>query len=199
MVFEYLVFFGSIYFFCPALRCPDLSNPTGGAVRYEGVVLGSRAQYRCNDGFVLVGGVVRTCRRDGTWSGEAPVCQSGRIPIDMWIILILGGTPITEVCTVELDGEIEVERNSATYSFRGVGSSITGYICKLDGIVLPNCMLQTSILDLFLTCLLLRLQSSDWSSFRAASTEDCPSGMQSQPRSDLPFRSLKAHQFINSL
>ena len=41
---------------------------------------------------------------------------------------------------MELIGEIEVSGNSATFSFRGVGSAITGYICKLDGRVLPNCM-----------------------------------------------------------
>ena len=40
---------------------------------------------------------------------------------------------------MELIGEIEVSGNSATFSFRGVGSGITGYTCKLDGIVLPNC------------------------------------------------------------
>ena len=45
---------------------------------------------------------------------------------------------------MELIGEIEVSGNSATFSFRGVGSGITGYICKLDGRVLPNC---TSAID----------------------------------------------------
>ena len=43
-------------------------------------------------------------------------------------------------CTVELAGEIQVERNSATYAFTGIGSDITGYTCKLDGIILPDCM-----------------------------------------------------------
>ena len=49
-------------------------------------------------------------------------------------------TTHTEVCTVELVGDIEVDGTSATFVFRGVGSGITGYTCKLDGIVLPNCM-----------------------------------------------------------
>ena len=42
---------------------------------------------------------------------------------------------------MELDGQIEVTGNSATYSFSGVGTGISGYICKLDGVVLPDCML----------------------------------------------------------
>ena len=42
---------------------------------------------------------------------------------------------------MELDGKIEVTGSSATYSLTGVGSGITTYICKLDGDVLPDCML----------------------------------------------------------
>ena len=42
-------------------------------------------------------------------------------------------------CTVELVGEIEVNGDTATYSFVGVGVGITGYICKLDGDILPDC------------------------------------------------------------
>ena len=45
---------------------------------------------------------------------------------------------ITEVCT---DGQIEVTGSSATYSFTGVGSGISGYVCKMDGVILPDCML----------------------------------------------------------
>ena len=47
---------------------------------------------------------------------------------------------LTVVCTVELDGEIEVDGNSATYSLRDVGTGITNFICKLDGNTLPDCM-----------------------------------------------------------
>ena len=46
----------------------------------------------------------------------------------------------TDVCTVELVGDIGVDGTSATFVFRGVGSGITGYTCKLDGTVLQNCM-----------------------------------------------------------
>ena len=46
----------------------------------------------------------------------------------------------TEVCTVELVGDIEVTGDAAIYSFRGVGSGTTSYFCKLDGVLLPDCM-----------------------------------------------------------
>ena len=42
---------------------------------------------------------------------------------------------------MELDGKIEVTGSSATYSFTGVGTGITTYICKLDGVILPDCTL----------------------------------------------------------
>ena len=46
---------------------------------------------------------------------------------------------VSDYCTVELVGSIEVMGNTATYAFRGVGSGITGYICKLNGHLLPDC------------------------------------------------------------
>ena len=46
-----------------------------------------------------------------------------------------------EVCTVELVGPIQVTGNSAAFDFRGVGSNILSYVCKLDGVQVDNCML----------------------------------------------------------
>ena len=46
---------------------------------------------------------------------------------------------VDEVCTVELEGPIEVTGNSAAFEIRGVGSNIITFICKLDGVELPNC------------------------------------------------------------
>ena len=45
---------------------------------------------------------------------------------------------VDETCTVELVNSV-VEGNSATITFRGVGSEITGFTCKLDGINQPEC------------------------------------------------------------
>ena len=77
---------------------------------------------------------------------------------------------------MELIGEIEVSGNSATFSFRGVGSGITRYICKLDGRVLPNCMLAIDsyvpqIREMIQTCPPHRFQSSDWSQYRNSPVE----------------------------
>ena len=54
---------------CPA----DLSAPTNGAVTVNGH---RTAVYSCEEGFELVGDVMRTCTSNSQWSGEAPVCQS---------------------------------------------------------------------------------------------------------------------------
>ena len=42
-------------------------------------------------------------------------------------------------CTVVLDEPIQVNGNSASYSFTGVGSDIERFICKLNGAVLDDC------------------------------------------------------------
>ena len=39
---------------------------------------------------------------------------------------------------MELVGLVAVDGSSATIVFRGVGSGITGFLCKLDGITLPE-------------------------------------------------------------
>ncbi|CAI8007489.1 hypothetical protein GBAR_LOCUS5223 [Geodia barretti] len=93
--------------FCfSGLRCPELQNPADGSVTYDSLHVGSRAVYTCSQGFRLVGcDSVRTCGSDGAWSGQPPLCNS-------------------EVCTVELVGDIEVVGTSATFVFRGVGSAL---------------------------------------------------------------------------
>jgi len=51
---------------------------------------------------------------------------------------------VDETCTVEFVDTV-VKGNSATIIFRGVGSAITGYKCKLNGEVLPECMFLKSL------------------------------------------------------
>ena len=43
------------------------------------------------------------------------------------------------VCTVEI-APVQVTGTTAIYSFTGVGSGIEGFICKLNGNTLPDCM-----------------------------------------------------------
>ena len=122
------------------VRCPDLPDPVDGSVELRsGTEVGSIAVYSCNEGFVLFGGFsIRQCGSDGMWSGKAPVCNTGIHQTELLdsINVIFP----TEVCTVELVGDIEVTGDAAIYSFRGVGSGIKSYFCKLDGVLLPDCM-----------------------------------------------------------
>ena len=42
----------------------------------NGNVPGSRADYKCDSGYMIEGVAWRTCLESGQWRGEAPVCQS---------------------------------------------------------------------------------------------------------------------------
>ena len=122
-------------------------NPTDGSVQYTGLTPGSVATYTCNDGYQAVGEVTRTCETDGTWTGDPPVCETGKKINEntssvQAVLVISHCHHITEECTVELVGDIVVQRNSASFSFRGVGSLITRYICKVDGVIQPDCTLH---------------------------------------------------------
>ena len=57
------------------IRCPDLENPANGVVDDGDNLPGTKAVYKCNDGFRLFGSSKRLCQRDGTWDGGAPVCK----------------------------------------------------------------------------------------------------------------------------
>ncbi|CAG5134438.1 unnamed protein product, partial [Candidula unifasciata] len=61
---------------CQQIQCPLLDNPINGRVSVIGRTFSSIAGYTCNKGFRLVGVDARTCQADGTWSSEAPKCQS---------------------------------------------------------------------------------------------------------------------------
>ncbi|NXI35385.1 DAF factor, partial [Galbula dea] len=70
--------------FCKRKQCAnpeDLEN--GRAVVLTDLLLGSKVNYTCDEGYKLVGGSQRTCEVSGTrvsWSGDAPVCQQVRCP-----------------------------------------------------------------------------------------------------------------------
>ena len=52
------------------------SSISGGVVCYNGAIAGSRADYICNSGFVLVGNkATRVCQSDGNWNGSIPWCS----------------------------------------------------------------------------------------------------------------------------
>ena len=60
--------------------CPGLSDPSNGEVTVSGHRTGDTAVYSCEDGFELLGDVMRTCMSNSEWSGEAPVCRSNYNP-----------------------------------------------------------------------------------------------------------------------
>ena len=59
----------------PGITCSDLDDPQYGSVKVSGITPGSKADYRCNRDFKLVGVAQRKCQDNGQWTGEAPVCK----------------------------------------------------------------------------------------------------------------------------
>ena len=55
--------------------CPDLSDPAHGVVLVDGESVGDNTIFTCDSGYELVGSSVLTCRSDGSWSDEPPVCR----------------------------------------------------------------------------------------------------------------------------
>ena len=58
-----------------AVDCGVLDDPENGEVSLTGTILGSKATYSCNSGYVLEGESTRVCQSNGKWSGEAPTCE----------------------------------------------------------------------------------------------------------------------------
>ena len=57
-------------------RCGKPGRPVNGTVSTLGRFYfpGERVAYTCLEGFVLFGPGERTCRNNGTWSEEVPLC-----------------------------------------------------------------------------------------------------------------------------
>lgn len=51
----------------------DIPN---GVACFDGNTSGSVLSYQCDHGYTLVGSTNQVCLSDGSWSGEAPNCQS---------------------------------------------------------------------------------------------------------------------------
>ena len=57
--------------------CPDLPDPVNGLVIITNMQPGvGFAIYICTGEFIINGDAVRNCQDDGTWSGDAPTCES---------------------------------------------------------------------------------------------------------------------------
>ena len=56
--------------------CGPLTSPDNGQVDTpQGTTLNQVATYSCNNGYLLVGSMRRTCQADGMWSGNEPFCR----------------------------------------------------------------------------------------------------------------------------
>ena len=55
--------------------CPLLTGTLNSMVSWTSLTVGGVANYMCNDGFELVGNMMRTCQRNLMWSGEEPMCR----------------------------------------------------------------------------------------------------------------------------
>lgn len=66
-----------IHYYISALDCIELTPPDNGEIRFIGKGFGAIARYSCSPGYILIGSVSRTCKSDGVWSGETPVCVPG--------------------------------------------------------------------------------------------------------------------------
>ena len=58
--------------------CPELPDPSNGAVMVSGLTVGSTASYTCDDGFKLSENILRMCETGGVWSGSEPLCEPGK-------------------------------------------------------------------------------------------------------------------------
>ncbi|XP_030635356.1 LOW QUALITY PROTEIN: sushi, von Willebrand factor type A, EGF and pentraxin domain-containing protein 1 [Chanos chanos] len=108
---------------CVPVSCGDPGGILNGKVlgdffQFQGVI-----QYECHDGFVLQGGVKRTCQADGKWDGKAPWCK----PVDC-------GPPV-------VSSDISVAGEDYTFNKRLLFSCRTGFslqgestsVCQANG------------------------------------------------------------------
>ncbi|KAK8730890.1 hypothetical protein OTU49_007682, partial [Cherax quadricarinatus] len=58
-------------------QCGRPGRPVNGTVSTTGRFYfpGERVAYKCLEGFVLFGGEERTCQKNGSWSGDVPLCD----------------------------------------------------------------------------------------------------------------------------
>ncbi|XP_052795625.1 sushi, von Willebrand factor type A, EGF and pentraxin domain-containing protein 1-like [Mya arenaria] len=60
---------------CYIKDCFDPHEPSNGTVTYVSTTYGSHSQYKCDDGFDLIGGFLSTCTAHGNWSDPEIFCQ----------------------------------------------------------------------------------------------------------------------------
>ncbi|WAQ97902.1 CSMD3-like protein [Mya arenaria] len=66
---------------CYIKDCFDPHEPSNGTVTYVSTTYGSHSQYKCDDGFDLIGGFLSTCTAHGNWSDPEIFCQIKECPV----------------------------------------------------------------------------------------------------------------------
>ena len=64
-----------------AQGCGKPESPDNGRVSYRYTTVGAQAWYYCNSGYTRVGAQSRTCKSNGKWEPELPICQRTRTKI----------------------------------------------------------------------------------------------------------------------
>ena len=59
---------------CTDVLCPTPHPPPHGKLTTMGTIPGSCLHYKCNRGYTLIGINDRVCLRNGTWTGDTPLC-----------------------------------------------------------------------------------------------------------------------------
>ncbi|KAM3911683.1 complement C2-like [Leptodactylus fuscus] len=63
---------------CKKIKCPDPNIFENGEFHPRGpFYVGSNITFVCNDGYIPRGSMVRTCKKNGKWSGETAICDDG--------------------------------------------------------------------------------------------------------------------------
>ncbi|XP_071945580.1 mannan-binding lectin serine protease 1-like [Antedon mediterranea] len=55
--------------------CVDITAPSYGVLIGDDFTYPSTVTFKCNEGYILRGSAARSCRADGSWSGEVTECQ----------------------------------------------------------------------------------------------------------------------------
>ena len=72
----FVVFKVLIYYHCYiVIDCGNPGKPRNGIVIGNDYRFGATVEYKCINGYILVGVKSRYCQEDGTWSSDRPFCK----------------------------------------------------------------------------------------------------------------------------
>ncbi|XP_063401402.1 sushi, von Willebrand factor type A, EGF and pentraxin domain-containing protein 1-like [Mytilus trossulus] len=109
---------------CDPVSCPVLEAPDNGNVNTFGQTFRNIATYSCSDGYSMVGGSIRVCQSDGTWSGTSPNCRLVTCPsltIIEWGSISITSLTVNGVATYLCEEGYLIEGNNIR-------------VCQQDGV-----------------------------------------------------------------